>query len=543
MGKGRNILVSWVSIQHAAAPLLTVIENTEPRICGRIDRVVLCHRVNPRDTSDAEALAKTLAQLEALPERLRPEIELRPWRTTARPTDHRKILEFSKALLLDLRRDHPLATVYLHLSPGTKAMHAAWLILAHGAFIHGVHLLQTREDRFRDPRDGAARPASLIERVSLPRETWGHFVRASAPAVKDDDDDGVLWDPSRVESPRGKETLKAVARWAPLPVPILLIGERGTGKTSLAHVIRARSGFMALGKRPWPVVVCGQFRANPELARSELFGHARGAFTGASADREGVLEVVQNDTLFLDEVADLDRGTQRLLMAALEGRPFQRLGESTNRVANFRLLAATNRPLHRLVPTAGTDAGAPPLDEDFFDRISTFIIEIPPLRERREDLPLLWRSSLGRAARRLDLGDGHDDALRSLGADKQVLAALAEHQLPGNIRDLHRAAWRGVAALMDGAARAEIAREAIAGLDVPRGTRARGFSLDVEERPALPVDLDARLDAAQRNYLLAAMEAAGGNKAEAARLLGLPRKTFEYRLGQAAPDETSTRQR
>ncbi len=532
--KRPNILVSWVSLQHHAAPLLTVLSHRESELRGRVDRVVLCHRQARGEDDEHEALQKTLAQLdEALPADARPQVEVRTWRTNARPTDHAAVLDFAKKVLRSLRDEHPDAALVLHLSPGTKAMHAAWLILAHGAFVPGpIRLLQTSEERHR-------RGQAPIEWVKLPTETWAHIVQSSAPTVSGEATDHALWEPARVESAAARRVLELVDRWAPMPAPILLIGERGTGKTTLAHTIRARSPFRTLDDKGWPVVVCGQFRANPQLARSELFGHKRGAFTGADADREGILERVNGDTLFLDEIADLDHGTQRLLIAAVEGRDFQRLGEpDRNRQAKFRLIAATNQPLSRLVmeqrdpPSNGADASPRVgIDADFYDRISTFILRIPPLRERREDLPLLWRSALTRAA--TSATGISPETLVAVARDKALSAALAEHPLPGNVRDLQRAAWWAIAALGAGASITVATREAIAALDPVDADDLPEATGTTPRQTALPIDLDAHLADEERAILDLALEAARGNKAKAAQLVGLPRKTFEYRLGRS----------
>lgn len=520
----KEILVSWLPTTHGAAPLLTLLTNPGSMLRGLVDELVLCYRDPPVEVEHTEVLDKTLRQLARLPPELSPKVTLEAWRSRAAPSNHAALLDFSKDVLTRIRQREPEARINIQLSSGTKAMHAIWLTLAHGSFIPGeVRLLQTAEERHQQ------RGAKPVELVQLPQETWAHIVRHSRPTTEVEGSDPELWDLSWIRSASAKTTLQTIERWAPMPAPIFLIGERGTGKTTLAQTIRARSAFRALDKpgrdaraATWPVVVCGQFRANPQLARSELFGHTKGAFTGADAERKGILEQVSGDTLFLDEIADLDRGTQRLLIGAIEGRDYYRLGNETRPLkANFRLIVATNRPLESLVLGPETEETATGIDADFFDRISTFILRIPPLRERREDLPHLWASVLQAAARRAGLDA---DATTQVEHDRAVLAELEHQPLPGNIRDLQRAAWRAVAAIAAHTSRAEVAREAIAGLSVVVPTRTTARSVH------LPIDLDAHLDEETRRLAEAALLEAHGNKSEAARLLGLPRKTFESKL-------------
>lgn len=521
-----DILVTWVSIGHAAEPLLTVLANPKSDLYGKITDLYLCHRW-PGEEDEQRALEKTRERLSRLPDELRPEVHLCPWKFKGPPTEHGKILEFAKRVLREVHDAHPNARLNIHLSPGTKAMHAVWFMLGAGAFVPRIRLLQTSEERFRKDDE---KPYTV---VNAKDQTWSRLIHEAPRPDPSEEDDEVLWDPSRVESPSAKRVLAQVERWAPLPVPLLLLGERGTGKTTLAHVIRALSPYKRGDSKVWPVVVCGQFRANPDLARSELFGHSRGAFTGADKDRAGLLEQSNGDTLFLDEIADLDRQTQRLLMAAVEGRGFQRLGDSETRQARFRLLAATNRRLE--------DIRDRDLDADFLDRVATLVLRLPPLRERRPDLPALWGASLRRIGRQIQtLVEGDEptafaDGLSALANDRKVLDVLGEHRLPGNLRDLHRAAWRAAAALHAGDERSAVAREAIAGLDGDDEVQT-----SVALASMLPIDLDAHLAHEERRLLETALTQAEGSKVRAAELVGLPRKTFEYRLARSSQRGTNS---
>jgi DNA-binding NtrC family response regulator len=278
-------------------------------------------------------------------------------------------------------------------------------------------------------------------------------------------------------------------------------------------------------------VVCGQFRGEVTLARSELFGHAKDAFTGATRDRAGRLELANRDCLFLDEIADIDKDTQRLLIRAVETGKFHRMGENNERSSIFRLICATNRSLAQLADGA--------LDADFFDRIAVFTVEVPPLRACREDLPVFWRDSLRKIA-----GSAGVDApgWEALLDDERILAALLAHGLPGNVRDLQRVAWHAVAALHAGRSRDDATIACLAALDGPARANGDLPSIDVV-RAALPLQtpLPTYLDALRDRYADAALTAAAGNQAAAARLLGVKRETFKSwsrrPAGENPPDD------
>jgi DNA-binding NtrC family response regulator len=256
---------------------------------------------------------------------------------------------------------------------------------------------------------------------------------------------------------------------------------------------------------------------NPQLARSELFGHSRGAFTGATSDRQGLLEQADGDTLFFDEIADIDRDTQRLLIAAIEGRGFQRLGEAKVRQSSFRLVCATNRVLTALRSDV--------LDPDFFDRIAVFVLTVPPLRHCAEDLPDAWQRVLASSIRSAGVKpNGWENFLKH----PKMLDAIRSHPLPGNFRDLQRAAFHLLAALQARHTENKVIEVATDALGSHERPRTSPIASDLSE--LLPLDdLRVELDVYEGAWLQAAMKKALGNKSEAARILGLPRKTFEHR--------------
>ena len=511
-----GVLVSWVSVNHGAAPLLDALNHPKSLLARKIGRLVLCYRDGPkRDPESArerEAMRETLRTLQRELAPVCPEILRRPWKTVCSPTDHGAIRPFSEGVLREARESAPDAPIFIHISPGTPAMHAVWLVLASTGFVADpVHLVQGVGGKHRAPADP---PIALVD---FPLDTWLRRYRRQRPSRAGSEDDGQLWDPSAARSPALRQTLEKLERYGPLRVPVLLIGERGTGKTTLAGQLRARSPFQGKGADTWPVVVCGQFRVNPQLARSELFGHKKGAFTGANADRQGLLESADGDTIFLDEIGDIDRDTQRLLMAAVEGRGFTRVGDSRVRHSRFRLVCATNRPLRELRGTL--------LDEDFYDRVAMFVVRVPPLRECRADLPHLWASILCRARKSAEV---EPERWRELIAHSLLLKHLEKHRLPGNLRDLQRLAFHVLAALEAGLKLDDAVLEGVNSLEAtPSELEAQ---LDVDAHLPLAQGLDKELARVEARWIHAAMAAAKGNRSEAARLLGLARKTFADRI-------------
>jgi two-component system nitrogen regulation response regulator GlnG len=245
-----------------------------------------------------------------------------------------------------------------------------------------------------------------------------------ALAAKDAPAPAVATEPETIDgfvgrSPRMQEVFKRIALAAASDAPVLLSGESGTGKELAARAIHRYSA-----RANGPFVALNVAALNPSLAESELFGHARGAFTGADAPRTGLLELAAGGTLFLDEVADIPPSLQVKLLRCLELQEVTPVGSNQPRKTDYRIVAATHRDLGDLIRTGA-------FREDLYFRLSALRIELPPLRERIEDLPALAESFLRRAEQGSTWSGSTFDA--------EALAELQRRNWPGNVRELRHA--------------------------------------------------------------------------------------------------------
>jgi transcriptional regulator with GAF, ATPase, and Fis domain len=320
---------------------------------------------------------------------------------------------------------------------------------------------------------------------------------------------------------------RRLALAAPAETTVLLLGETGTGKGVAAAALHARSRRAA---GPFVHVDCAAL--SPGLLESELFGHERGAFTGALAPRAGRLELARGGTLFLDEIGELELTLQAKLLRALQDRRFERVGGARTLLLDARFVAATNRDL-----AAAVRAGR--FRADLYFRLSVFEVALPPLRARLEDLPALVGALLPELARRTG-------AQRpAVGAD--FLAALAEHDWPGNVRELGNAVERALLLAEGRPLDAALARAALAG--VARAPAAQAPALEgsggrgappawlrgapAAERggAAREASQPAPSDAAER--IASVLRATGGNVSRAARRLGVARSTLRWQIERA----------
>jgi PAS domain S-box-containing protein len=270
---------------------------------------------------------------------------------------------------------------------------------------------------------------------------------------------------------------------------VLLLGETGVGKGWLARRIHAQS---PRAKRPFFEVNCGSLA--PQLVESELFGHERGAFTGATGQKRGLVEVAEGGTLFLDEIGELPLSVQAKLLTFLDNRTFRRVGGLRNLVADARILAATNVNLMQAAER-GT------FRRDLYYRLSVVPICVPPLRERREDIPALAH----RIVR--DLAGAEQPAL-----DRVVLEALQRYGWPGNVREL----------------RNTLERALILSRGAPIGLAHLPAELRSERAPVDPAG--GRLEEVERQHIICVLEAAQGNRTRAAEILGISRSTLKRKL-------------
>lgn len=302
-------------------------------------------------------------------------------------------------------------------------------------------------------------------------------------------------------SAAARRVLDEVALVATTPFPVLIVGETGVGKELVAAQVHARS---ARRERPLVAVNCAALPQ--ELAESELFGHARGAFTGATAERAGKFELADRATLFLDEIGELPLALQPKLLRVLQQGEVQRVGADRALRVDVRIVAATNRNL-----VAEVEAGR--FRADLYHRLAAYPLVVPPLRERLEDLPILADHLLGLHQRRLG---AQEAVLRTDG-----LELLHEYPWPGNVRELDNVLGRALLrAVRDSGqrGRVEIGAEHLR-LDLPV-VPASGV------RPSLPViggPLAEQVDEFRRRRITEVVTAHGGNWAAAARSLGLHR--------------------
>jgi DNA-binding NtrC family response regulator len=296
-------------------------------------------------------------------------------------------------------------------------------------------------------------------------------------------------------SPSFQRAIQLLDRVAPTNSTVLILGETGTGKELIAREIHRRSSRL---NEPFIPINCG---ALPDtLLESELFGYAKGAFTGADRPTQGLFEAADHGTLFLDEIGNISLNMQARLLRVLESGELMRLGERKIRKVDVRIVAATNADLRKAVER-GT------FRQDFYYRLRVMSLALPPLRERMEDLPLLANHFLetcsARFAKKID------------GFSKPALAALCGHSWPGNVRELENAVEHAAILCVTPSVELE---------DLPGELREKAVA--VGDAPAEPMTLDDL----ERQHILRVLRECGGHRGRTADTLGINRRTLYRKL-------------
>lgn len=403
-------------------------------------------------------------------------------------------------VLTDLRMPDPDGLEVLRRVRGTTAETPVILFTAHATISNAIEALREGAfDYIQKPFDNDALKACVQRALAFDRlARENRYLRAELGQRH------ALGD-IVAASPKMTEVLDLVRRAARSPSTVLITGESGTGKELIARAVHFHSDRIA---GPFVAVNCKAFAEG--LLESELFGHTRGAFTGADQVRKGLFEEASGGTLFLDEIGEISESFQAKLLRVLQEREIRRVGDDRVRPIDVRIVVATNRDLQHEVAEGR-------FREDLFFRLAVIPIRIPPLRERPEDVLPLARHFL------LEFGRASGRHLEALG--DEVEALLSSHPWPGNVRELENAIERAVVLAADAELRPS---------DLLLSSDASGARASSEST------LQAQLDEATRSAIRGALAETGGVKGDAAKRLGIDRTTL-YRLLRKFEDESDVK--
>lgn len=406
------------------------------------------------------------------------------------PTHYADILSELRGQLQEVQNEHEGANFYVSVASGTPQMHASWLMLVAGGELP-ARILHTRPPEHVTPEKPAVAELDL-QRPEFPEiraPVRAEYASSTFPDVrKTVQEVGIVG-----RHPEIQRAIEVVAMVAPqTSVPVLILGETGTGKELFARLVHRLSG------RPADRFVPVNCASIPEdLAESMLFGHRKGAFTGASEDRSGLFDRADGGTLFLDEIGELSTQIQSKLLRVLEENVVEPVGAEQPHEVDARVVAATNRDLEKEI-----EAGR--FREDLYYRLEMTEIELPSLRDRRSDIPRLALHFLDRR---------NEEFEKQVRLSTEALEILQSAPFPGNVRDLENVVGRAVLLSQS---------EVI----VPEDLEISSTSSQSPEPEFLPepqegFNLKEHLDRVRSELYQRALAKADGNKSEAARLLGV----------------------
>jgi DNA-binding NtrC family response regulator len=392
-------------------------------------------------------------------------------------------------LLIQLRQDDPDLTVVLMTAQGT--VETAVAAIKEGAYDYiskpiDPQRLKILLDQIVERHD-RKREVRVLRRQLQERGSFGRMIGASLEMRK---------------------IYQVLEQAAPTPASVLVSGESGTGKELVAQTLHQLS---QRASQPFIPLNCA---AIPDtLLESELFGHEKGAFTGAIARRQGAFELANRGTLFLDEIAEMTPSTQAKLLRVLQERSFRTLGGQREQGVDIRVVAATNVDPHEAVREGQ-------LREDLFYRLNVFSITLPPLRDRREDIPLLVQAFIK------EFNARNNRAV--MGVSEPAMELLDRYAWPGNVRELHNVIERATI----------VAK----GETIEVADLAPLNAAPVRSRASSGVELAAGMtvDEIERRLILITLDHTGGNKTRAAEMLGMSLKTLHNKLNRMKAEATQS---
>ncbi|MBP7567386.1 MAG: sigma-54-dependent Fis family transcriptional regulator [Burkholderiaceae bacterium] len=428
------------------------------------------------------------------------------------------------AIITDMRLPDGLGLELLHELQAGQRGERCVVMTAYGSAENAVEALKAGAFDYLtkpvDLRQFRAVVASAVQETSRPvrAPAAADTVHATPLAVHSLPDEA-LARPALARMVGESQTMRSVksriSRVARSMAPVLIRGESGTGKELAARAVHACS-HRADG--PFVAVNCG---AIPEaLLEAEFFGARKGSYTGATHDREGFFHAAQGGTLFLDEIGDLPLAMQSKLLRAIQERSVRPLGATQEESVDVRIVSATHRDL-------ASDVREGRFRQDLFYRLNVIEIALPPLRDRRDDLPALCDALLGRIA--------HESSMPIPRLGPALMAQLAAHPLHGNVRELENLLHRAVALSEGDELQVDLLHgEAPAALPADRPAAVAGAAAAPAAGVALPEDLQGYLDQQEREIIVRALHETGFNRTAAAARLGLSLRQMRYRIARLA---------
>jgi transcriptional regulator with PAS, ATPase and Fis domain len=488
---GKKILISWLGIADlkAAGQISSRPDEIigEGPILGALKNLTFdeLHLLYDQEKSKADAYIDWLSEYANI------QIVLSKC-SLCSPIDFGDIHRVMDSYLEKLTAKEPRLDISIHLSPGTPSMTAVSILL--GKTKYNTRFVQSTKEKGGEfvsiPFDISAEFVPQIVRNADKKLTELSYSEAPLSSAFSD---------IFTQNPDFMRIIQKAEKISARDVPVLIMGESGTGKELFAKAIHNAS---QRNGKPFITVNCGAIPR--ELIDSELFGHVKGAFTGAVSNKIGYFEAAHGGTLFLDEFGELPEEAQIRLLRVLQSGEISKVGDSSTKIVNVRIIAATNRNL-------SADIAEGLFREDLFYRVAIGIITLPPLRERSGDIALLTDYLMNKINQDASTQPGYIDKNISIKAKNIIL----NHTWPGNIRELHGTLLR--ASIWSNS-------EIITEFDLQEAMISRPQKPTCNELPEIGegIDIQAVLDEIKSKYISKALGQAAGNKKKAAKLLGFP---------------------